>query len=164
MIYSLLCGLLLLIIFLLFKSTDFQTKSALKPKANLKTKSKKDRKNRIKTALVVLAIGILVALMATGKISAVAAALGTLLILAARLLQVWILYLNVKGKGRPSSPSRGAKMTKEEAYQVLGLKPNASQEEIRKAYKDLMTKLHPDHGGNDYLAARLNEAKDILLK
>jgi cytochrome bd-type quinol oxidase subunit 2 len=162
MIYALLCGLLLLIIFLLFKSTDFEAKSGLKSKP--KKKNKLERKKSIKTALVILAIGILVALMATGKISAVAAALGTLLILAARLLQVWILYLNVKDKGRPSSPSRQAKMTKAEAYQILGLKPNSSQEEIRKAYKDLMTKIHPDHGGNDYLAARLNEAKDILLK
>ncbi len=161
MIYALLCGLLLLIIFLLFKSTDFQAKST--PRTTSK-KSKSERRKGVKTALVVLAIGILVALMATGKISAVAAALGTLLILAARLLQVWILYLNVKGKGGSSSPSRKTKMTKAEAYQILGLKPNASQEEIRKAYKDLMTKVHPDHGGNDYLAARLNEAKDILLK
>jgi len=162
MIYALLCGFMLLIILLLFKSTNFEAKSG--PKSKPKAKNKSERKKSIKTALVVLAIGILVALTATGKISAVAAAFGTLLILAARLLQVWILYLNVKGKGRPSSPSRQAKMTKAEAYQILGLKPNASQEEIRKAYKDLMIKIHPDHGGNDYLAARLNEAKDILLK
>ena len=162
MIYALLCGLLLLIILLLFKSTDFETKSGLKSKP--KTKNNLERKKGIKTALVILAIGILVALMATGKISAVAAAFGTLLILAARLLQVWILYLNVKDKGHRPSPSPKAKMTKAEAYQILGLKPNASQEEIRKAYKELMTKIHPDHGGNDYLAARINEAKDILLK
>ena len=162
MIYALLCGFLLLIIFLLFKSTDLEAKSGLKSKP--KTKTKSERKKSVKTALVILAIGILVALMATGKISAVAAALGTLLILAARLLQVWILYLSVKDKGRQPPSSRQTKMTKAEAYQVLGLEPNASKEEIRKAYKDLMTKIHPDHGGNDYLAARINEAKDILLK
>ena len=162
MIYALLCGFLLLIIFLLFKSTDLEAKSVLKSKP--KTKTKSERKKSVKTALVILAIGILVALMATVKISAVAAALGTLLILAARLLQVWILYLSVKDKGRQPPSSSQTKMTKAEAYQVLGLEPNASKEEIRKAYKDLMTKIHPDHGGNDYLAARLNEAKDILLK
>lgn len=51
-----------------------------------------------------------------------------------------------------------------EAYEILGLKPGATKEEINKAYKDLMSKLHPDHGGNEYFAMRLNLAKDILLK
>ena len=55
-------------------------------------------------------------------------------------------------------------MTAEEAYRVLGLKPGASDADIKAAYRRLMAQLHPDHGGSDYLAAKVNLAKDFLLK
>ena len=69
------------------------------------------------------------------------------------------------GRGGGSrSWGRGASgLTREEAYKVLGLEPGASREAIKEAHRRLMRHVHPDMGGTDYLAARINEAKDLLL-
>jgi DnaJ domain len=66
------------------------------------------------------------------------------------------------GEGSSTAPS--GKMTEEEAYQVLGLQAGASAQEIGRAHRSLMKKLHPDQGGSTYLAARVNQAKDVLLR
>lgn len=58
--------------------------------------------------------------------------------------------------------SSGA-MSRDEAYDILGLAKGASAEEIVGAHRSLMKKLHPDHGGSTALAARVNQAKDVLL-
>ena len=64
---------------------------------------------------------------------------------------------------RQSVPPGTGAMTKEEAYKILGLETGATAAEVRKAHRRLMQRLHPDLGGTSFLAARINEAKDVLL-
>jgi hypothetical protein len=62
----------------------------------------------------------------------------------------------------PPPPPKGG-MSQAEALKLLGLPVGASQEQIRIAHRRLMIRYHPDHGGDSLLAARINQAKDVLL-
>ncbi|HEV2098569.1 MAG TPA: DnaJ domain-containing protein [Stellaceae bacterium] len=64
------------------------------------------------------------------------------------------------GGGSPA----GGDVSVEEAYAILGVKPGATPDQIKEAHRRLMIKLHPDHGGSDYLATKINRARDVLLR
>jgi len=87
----------------------------------------------------------------------------------ARLLEAYLDRLHPDWReamgGEHSAPPRGGgDMTVAEAYEILGLKPGADEAAIREAHHRLMMQMHPDHGGTDYLATKINRARDVLLK
>ncbi|PPD26929.1 MAG: molecular chaperone DnaJ [Methylomonas sp.] len=136
-----------------------------------------------KTGLLI-AFGLLVLLAATGKLHWLFAMIGAVLAFLMRSLPVIMRYAPqlhrlwagfVGGKTRPeehvsdnfrqSAHKRQAEpMTRTEAFQVLGLAPDATEAQIVMAHRRLMAKLHPDKGGSDYLASRINLARKVLLE
>jgi DnaJ family protein C protein 19 len=102
-------------------------------------------------------------LVLTGKGSV---ALGALAMFGPLVYQKWQAARGRKiggGTGASGAPRPAGPMTRQEAYEVLGLHPGASNTDIRDAHRRLMRGAHPDHGGSDWLAARINQARDILL-
>ena len=74
----------------------------------------------------------------------------------------WSEY--AQGHAAAGRAAGSGKMTEQEAYQILGVQPGASADAITRAHRTLMKKMHPDQGGSNYLAARINEAKEILFR
>jgi hypothetical protein len=91
---------------------------------------------------------------------------------AARLLEAYLdrrfagggEHAQADGDAGLNRAGKPGAMTKQEAYDILGLEQGAGEEAVRQAHRALMKRIHPDAGGTSALAARVNEAKDVLLK
>ncbi|HTT99678.1 MAG TPA: DnaJ domain-containing protein [Rhizomicrobium sp.] len=111
---------------------------------------------------------------AIGVLSAVAIVLGVTERWAPALFLAGVAWFLLQGgrlwpAGKPderdiprNEPSTG-RMSRAEALRVLGLQEGATDDEIRAAHRKLILNNHPDKGGSDYLASKINEAKDVLL-
>jgi len=131
---------------------------------------------RIKKTGWIVAILLLLVLAGSGKLNVLFAALGVAIAFMVRLMPVILQYapqlhrlwqnLNngnaQENRQYKRRPARGG-ISKDEALEILGLKSGASQKDIIEAHRKLISKLHPDRGGSDYLAAQINLAKKILL-
>jgi hypothetical protein len=81
-----------------------------------------------------------------------------------RMFPDWQAHANADSSERPHSGGDDSLMTETLALEILGLGSDASREDITAAHRRLMQKMHPDRGGSDYLAQRINQARDFLLR
>jgi hypothetical protein len=83
-------------------------------------------------------------------------------------IELWreraIKAMNDMAPGAGTAPAPRTAMTVDEAAAVLGVATDASDEDVRAAHKKLIGQLHPDKGGTDYLAAKINDARKIMLE
>jgi hypothetical protein len=89
---------------------------------------------------------------------------------SARILEAYLDRLHpdwredlARQGGAAAEPTAPGKMSRAQALEVLGLSADASEDAIRQAHRELMLKVHPDRGGSSFLAAQINEAKEVLL-
>lgn len=131
------------------------------------------RKKLLVKILIGGVIATLAVLAATGKLNVITAIIGGIAAMIPRLIGYakYLPFLSrLYSQTTQQSQSRqqhaqqnNRGMSKEEALDILGLKADASKEDILSAHKRMMQKVHPDRGGSDHLAAQINKAKDTLL-
>ena len=126
------------------------------------------RKALMRAGFVLLAV-VVVGLTVTGRLHWIGALIAASIPVVKYLLGIALRLLPFinRGQARPQASAQpqnqAAEMTREEALRVLGLDETADKEQVVEAHRKLMQKVHPDMGGSDDLAARINEAKRILL-
>ncbi len=109
-------------------------------------------------ALAGLSLTLLLVLSGRGPIAFFALSL-----LFPLLRQRWQTWRAASAGPSPRRPEARGSMSRAEALEVLGLRPDAGEVEIQLAYIRLIRSAHPDNGGSDWLAARINQARDVLL-
>ena len=130
----------------------------------------------LKKTFLIAAAGVLVYLAVTGRLGAAAGGLAGWAILALRWHGIWRQVKQARedyqdfrdggaGAGVGSRGSgRSGPITRHEALEILGLEEGADEAAIREAHHRLMVKIHPDQGGSNWLATRINQARDLLLR
>ncbi|MEX0738540.1 MAG: molecular chaperone DnaJ [Pseudohongiella sp.] len=81
-----------------------------------------------------------------------------------RMFPDWQAHAEADTSEQPRPGGSDSLMTESLALEILGLGSDASREDITAAHRRLMQKMHPDRGGSDYLAQRINQARDFLLR
>lgn len=132
----------------------------------------KRRRTTITLIITLLSLAAVV-LTVTGRMHWIGAALTAVLVALRQfgpaLLKLFPVFQSLhrqrqrEQSGNPPPQKPNNTMSRQDALAVLGLSDPASDDDIIAAHRSLMQKLHPDRGGNDYLAAQINQAKDTLL-
>jgi glucan phosphoethanolaminetransferase (alkaline phosphatase superfamily) len=134
------------------------------------------RKKMIMWSIISSVLVVLGLLAVTGHLNIITAMVAGAVALLPRAMQL-LKYLpivsrlfqqhgqqNAQNQQQSQPPPNGKQtMGTEQAMEVLGLKPGYSPEDVKQAHRRMMQKVHPDRGGSDYLAAQINQAKDVLL-
>ncbi|MCM0613434.1 DnaJ domain-containing protein [Marinobacter sediminum] len=134
------------------------------------------KKSAIWKVVLVVGAALLLFMVLTGRVHVLTAAVAALIPLLRKLpgllkfAPAFRQHLGTGDGNRAGSDSSEGQtaahgnMSEQEACEVLGVRRGCSEEEIVLAHRRLIQKLHPDRGGNDYLAAKINEAKSVLIR